>query len=611
MPSLKLSAISADRQIRRPRSPSSRISNMADPNKSTPAWNFGSAGTTGNSSSLFGKPASDITKSASGIFGSGANSPATSGPSLFGNTSTAGGGSLFRATSGPSQTPAFGSGGGSSFFEGGNKQSGGLFGQTASQSNQPLSSTAASGGFQGFSTPNKPAETTPMGESQTPKLFGGASGGGSTGGIFSNLGSNASSSGQTSTTTPTSKPTTNFFSNSTTPAGPPPNTNTGASGSSLFSKPITDSSNLLGKKDESSSSQPSSQSGAGPFSGLSFGSNKPQESGSNPPSTQAASIFGSTSSTGGSDIFGKRPAQTEGGLFQNLNKAQDTGASKSATSEQPQNEAPKAPSLFNLGGQSSASTSTAPTSTASPFSFPKATQPPSSTPANPVTSPSSTPSGFNLFNKPASSSTSNPSTSAPLFSNLGKTQDKPPASTTSETAGTTVPTPSAPAPTLNLFSNLGKPSASTTTPQVSSQAPNTGAAQGTGTGNQNLGVSTSGPAPPAQSRLKNKSMDDIITRWASDLSRYQKEFQQQAEKVASWDRMLVDNSEKIQKLYGSTLEAERATAEVERQLTAVENDQGELAHWLDYYEKEVDSMISSTFGPDGALSGPDQERERT
>ena len=106
-------------------------------------------------------------------------------------------------------------------------------------------------------------------------------------------------------------------------------------------------------------------------------------------------------------------------------------------------------------------------------------------------------------------------------------------------------------------------------------------------------------------------MDDIITRWAADLSKYQKEFQQQAQKVAAWDRSLVENSEKIQKLYGSTLEAERATTEVERQLTAVENDQAELSMWLDHYEREVDSMISNSVGQGDTLSGPDQERERT
>ena len=74
----------------------------------------------------------------------------------------------------------------------------------------------------------------------------------------------------------------------------------------------------------------------------------------------------------------------------------------------------------------------------------------------------------------------------------------------------------------------------------------------------------------------------------------------------------MENSEKIQKLYGSTLEAERATAEVERQLNAVESDQETLESWLDHYEKEVDSMIASQqSGPGETVSAPDQERERT
>ena len=106
-------------------------------------------------------------------------------------------------------------------------------------------------------------------------------------------------------------------------------------------------------------------------------------------------------------------------------------------------------------------------------------------------------------------------------------------------------------------------------------------------------------------------MDEIITRWASDLSKYQKEFQRQAMKVSEWDRMLVDNSERIQKLYGSTLEAERATVEVERQLSVVENDQAELEYWLDHYERQVDELIATQIGQGDTIQGPDQERERT
>jgi nuclear pore complex protein Nup62 len=112
------------------------------------------------------------------------------------------------------------------------------------------------------------------------------------------------------------------------------------------------------------------------------------------------------------------------------------------------------------------------------------------------------------------------------------------------------------------------------------------------------------------SRLKNRTMDEIISRWASDLSKYQKDFQEQATKVASWDRLLVENGDKIQRLYVSTFEAERATSEVEKQLTTVENMQGELEGWLDRYERDVDELFSRNLGSSDNLQGPDQERER-
>lgn len=125
-----------------------------------------------------------------------------------------------------------------------------------------------------------------------------------------------------------------------------------------------------------------------------------------------------------------------------------------------------------------------------------------------------------------------------------------------------------------------------------------------------MGASTSGPTPQI-SRMKNKTMDEIITRWASDLFKYQKEFQDQATKVAEWDRMLVENGDKIQKLYNSTWEAERNSAEVERQLSQVESQQADLTSWLDHYEKDVDEMFSRQVGQGETLQGPDQERERT
>ena len=584
------------------RTPSPPSSTMSDP------------ATSGGSGGIFGPPASGAPKQGGSLFGSSANPPATLAPNPFGNTSTAGGNSsvfgggssdLFGRTSKPSTGSNFGQ-------AQSNHTSDGPFGsgQPGSQNNQPSSSAPSSTAFSAFSTPNKSFDQPASRQNQASNLFSGGAGGSTTTSFsFGNLGS---APGQTTSTTPTSKPAPSLFRNSTTPAGPPPSNNSGAgSGSVLFGKPSQDASYPFGNLGTSSSAQGGNSTAAqsSPFRGFSLGASKPQETPAATSATQTPSLFGSTPNAGASNVFGgnKGATQPGGGLFTNLNKTQDAGANKSATSQQPRSEAPN-PFLFNLDGQQPTATSAVPTTSGSQFgdtaskpafSFAKATQSQSPT-SNTVASPSAAPSDSDSFKRPTSSGPPALSTSAPsgdMFSNLAKPQDKA-ATTTAET------TSSAPAPTSSLFAP--KPA----DPAATSQAP-AQSAQGTGIAAANLGASVAGPAPPAQSRLKNKSMDDIITRWASDLSKYQKEFQQQAEKVATWDRMLVENSEKIQLLYGSTLEAERATTEVERQLTAVENDQAELSMWLDHYEKEVDSMISSSVGQGDTLSGPDQERERT
>lgn len=74
---------------------------------------------------------------------------------------------------------------------------------------------------------------------------------------------------------------------------------------------------------------------------------------------------------------------------------------------------------------------------------------------------------------------------------------------------------------------------------------------------------------------------------------------------------MVENGDKIQKLYLSTYDAEKQSAEIERQLSNVESQQDELASWLDRYEGEVDDMFQRQVGQGETLQGPDQERERT
>ena len=106
-------------------------------------------------------------------------------------------------------------------------------------------------------------------------------------------------------------------------------------------------------------------------------------------------------------------------------------------------------------------------------------------------------------------------------------------------------------------------------------------------------------------------MDEILNRWASELSTHTTAFKKQAEQVAEWDRALVENTDKIGKLYLKTFQAERDAAEVERQLSAVEAQQAEMETLLDGWEREVESIVQQRGGEIGGGGGVDAERERT
>ncbi|KAL8713196.1 MAG: hypothetical protein Q9220_002717 [cf. Caloplaca sp. 1 TL-2023] len=621
-------------------------------------FSFGTPATSGPPGGLFGQQ-NPSSQPQSSLFGSSNQTAKSSGPSLFGGTTTAGGSSLFGGGGGGNTAPGqsssiFGgggnaSGGGNSLFGGNNQPAPTFnFGQKPSESSsgggpspfgQTPSSTAQQPAkpspFSGFATPNKPADSANAGPSQPTNFFG--AGG-------SNSFQNAASSGQGSAATPTSKPigAFSFPLGSTTPAGNPPTSQAG--GSNPFglnpNSQQQQSKSLFSMGGSTTSSQPNPSSTAASGGGLfaNLGNTQGSSSLQPPPSTGSSNLFGSlnsaqntgTSSTGPStstSMFSK-PSQSAAEAQKPSFSFPPITTSQASVEDAP--EAPKsAPSLFNLGGPSKSSAPSTTTSSAPPTNlFGNLGKPANSeTPAAPSANlfgnigkaadsgkpANQSASLFGNLGKPADTGTSSaPSVSAPgssLFGNLGGGQGK--SGSADAAISSSQAQPPTTAATSNLFGNLGK---ATTSSAPSLSQPAAAASNLEVPGNANapastiLGASTSGQAPSAQSRLKNKSMDEIITRWASDLAKYQKEFQKQAEKVASWDQMLVENSERIQKLYGSTLEAERATAEVERQITAVENDQDELEAWLDRYEKEVDQMISNQ---GDSFHGPDLERERT
>ncbi|KAJ5863713.1 uncharacterized protein N7529_005629 [Penicillium soppii] len=530
-----------------------------------------------SSGSLFG--------TAGNAFGANKDNNA-SGGGVFGNVGASSGGSsatpsLFGGNAAGQNTPSFGNTGTANATTGGS--SGFSFGGQA-KTGAPTGNSLFGGA--GSQTPNKPAESTTPGQPANNGLFGGAGAPKAGGSMFG------------STATPAPAGGSLFGNNSTTPAGPPPGLNPP---NSLFAaaKPASATPSTAATSTTPTTSQPSNNLFGGAASKPSFGGAAPT------PAAPAGGLFSAnkpaetttpaaTADTGAKPLFGAAPGGQTPSLF---NKAPAPGG-----------DAASKPAFPAFGGATSATPSTTPslgapaTSSATPqkpmFSIGGATST-----AAPSTTPAAAPSGG-------------------LFGGAGSSAP----STTAGTAATTAPTTTSAAPAGGLFGQgaaatpstkpattsaapLGGLGAQTTAaPAPATAAPAAGAAP---SGPSALGQSTTGPAPPAQSRLKNKTMDEIITRWATDLGKYQKDFREQAEKVSEWDRLLVDNGTKVQKLYGSTVDADRATQEVERQLSAVEGQQDELSSWLDRYEREVDEMVTKQVGPGESLQGPDQEREAT
>lgn len=581
---------------------------MTDPSKSQPGWTFPSTSTAGSTSNIFGQTSTNTSKApASNVFGATSSAPGTSAPSLFGGGSTANqGSSLFGGAN---------AGGASS-----NNQSSNFFGAGSAGGNTlGITSPAGGAGFNfGPNQSGQPPASPVTGPSSNT--------GGSN--LFGNVGSSTSTSAPFGATTPTSKAPGNFslYGNpSTTPAGPPPSNplpfgaqNSQEQQGNIFSQGQPKST----AQNNAFTAAPSSLfSGASQPSGGIFQNSQPANTSTKTSTSQPTMsvLSGAVSNNVSSNVFTNKPtAQPSAGLFNNLTNSSATNSSTipaPSDMQQPKAEAPK--SIFgSLGGQSAASSSKAQSgglsmfpSTTQPSDAPKPSlsffPPSTSTPSDSGSTATSGPSLFAGLNTgsgisapPASVSTTT------MFADLGKPTGKSKEASAS-TAAPSAPSLAAAAP----LSGLGdakpttftmQPPATKTTDPVSSIS-----------GNANLGASTSGPAPTPQSRLKNKSMDEIITRWASDLSKYQKEFQRQAEKVAEWDRMLVENSDKIQKLYGNTLEAQRATAEVERQITVVENEQDELETYLESYEAQIEEMWNAQGGGSDALRGPDKERQET
>ncbi|KAJ3270752.1 hypothetical protein HDV01_007444 [Terramyces sp. JEL0728] len=237
------------------------------------------------------------------------------------------------------------------------------------------------------------------------------------------------------------------------------------------------------------------------------------------------------------------PAKPEGNLFGN------TGTPAPANTPGPMtlkdlSQTPAAPALFGAKPAEPAANKPAPASNL--FGAPAA----AATPALFATKPAAAPT---FGTKPAE-------TTAPLFG------AKP-----TETAALFGAKPAATVPaTTTSTASATNPAATTTATKPAEAAPVVGSV----------------------SNLKNKSLEDIINKWTSDLDTHTREFRRQAIQIQTWDHALVKNGTMITKLYNELQETENIEKEISQNLEFIDSQQKELDSNLDAFSQQIQNLVA-------------------
>ncbi|XP_038157147.1 nucleoporin 62 like [Cyprinodon tularosa] len=313
--------------------------------------------------------------------------------------------------------------------------------------------------------------------------------------------------------------------------------------------------------------------------------------------TQAAAAPTATPSAATTAAAGSAPF---GGFSFGTNKIQVTTAAASTA---------PAPAAGGGGGFSfgttTASTSTAAT-TQSGAGFGFGIKP-SSTPAPPAytQAASSAPSGPSLFASPITSAASAPATTAGFM--LG--------STPASIASTAIP--AAAGGGLNFpLKPLGSVASSTAAASSATTAPaaTTGPAVGFSLGLKPLSSTTmtatatattltTATAPPVMTYAQ---LESLINKWSLELEDQERHFLQQATQVNAWDRMLVENGEKITSLHKELEKVKLDQRRLNQELDFILSQQKELEDVLSPLEESVKEQSGTIY-----MQNADEERERT
>ncbi|KAF9514771.1 hypothetical protein BS47DRAFT_1361488 [Hydnum rufescens UP504] len=186
------------------------------------------------------------------------------------------------------------------------------------------------------------------------------------------------------------------------------------------------------------------------------------------------------------------------------------------------------------------------------------------------------------------------------------------AATASTTASETTSATPVATTSSNIFSGFGskKPETSAV-PVAPTTSDNAGKTVAGSSAPATSASTTAAPAPgPPPSMLRGKSIEEILTKWNSELDVQTKEFTRMANEVAVWDRTLMENSEKINFLYNKVTAAHTSQSAVQASLEHIQEQQTELSKTLDQYE-EVTKQILYDQGRALDLGPADRERDNS
>lgn len=290
-------------------------------------------------------------------------------------------------------------------------------------------------------------------------------------------------------------------------------------------------------------------------------------------------------------LFGQIPAATGSTVLPGQSTAAPAFGVQTATAGQ----AATAPSTGSLFDRSSATSQPqllfgATPSTAAPGSLggPKSAEPSTAVPgSNATTQPSAT--------AQTSTASTNGQSAAPLFS---FTATKPAASTTTGLFGDNKPA-------FTTASGDGKQSLSlfpSPKPADSAAAAIPGPKGGFGEDKKQATASLP-PSVTFPSTIKNKTLEEILLGWKEELDRQTHTFQSTAVSLASTDRKVTANAERIISLASKVATQEARHRDLLQSIEYVRMQQGELESILDKLESDDLPRMAQALGAD-SLVGP-------